>query len=241
VKTIKTAHWGFTATLLWGILIAIVFTLIQVATALYMASQLDDARQRAFLLAADQNGQLLSLATFITTLLCSLLIMGIIKLKKGAGVKEYLALRGVPLQTALKWFGLLAGLIILSDAAMALLGRPIVPEFMTKTYETVDPAWMFWLALIIAAPLFEELFFRGFLMRGLQHSFLTPAGAVVATTALWAILHHQYDWYGIAVVFILGLMLGAARIKTGSLLLPLAMHAFVNAVATIQVVVVTSH
>jgi len=41
--------------------------------------------------------------------------------------------------------------------------------------------------------LFEELFFRGFLFRGLSSSFMGPVGAVLVTSALWALIHTQYD------------------------------------------------
>jgi CAAX protease family protein len=88
--------------------------------------------------------------------------------------------------------------------------------------------------LIIAAPLFEEAFFRGFLLKGLESSFMGPIGAVVVTAGLWALIHVQYDAFGMATIFCLGLLLGTARVFTGSLLVPLGLHAFTNLGATIE-------
>ena len=180
------------------------------------------------------NGYFLSVTTFVTTVVCCALILGIIKLKKQAVVRDYLAIRVVTRRTMLKWIALLAGFIVLSDLITGLLGRPIVPEFMSEVYSTADPVWMIWVALIIAAPLFEETFFRGFLFRGFESSFMGTAGAVLLTAALWAVIHLQYDGYGVATIFCLGVLFGAARALTRSLLVPLGLHAAANLVATIE-------
>lgn len=57
------------------------------------------------------------------------------------------------------------------------------------------------------------------------------------TAALWAMIHLQYDAYGIATIFVGGILVGLARLKTGSVLLCVMMHAMMNLVATIQVAI----
>ena len=47
-------------------------------------------------------------------------------------------------------------------------------------------------------PVFEELFFRGFLLEGFRRTFLGTTGAVVLTSLLWAVIHTQYDLYYMA-------------------------------------------
>jgi membrane protease YdiL (CAAX protease family) len=44
----------------------------------------------------------------------------------------------------------------------------------------------------------------------------------------------QYEWFYIGQVFVVGLLLGAARSWTGSLIPPIAMHALYNAIGTLQ-------
>jgi membrane protease YdiL (CAAX protease family) len=124
-----------------------------------------------------------------------------------------------------------------TDVTTSLLGRPIVPSFMSAMYATADPVWMIWVAMLIAAPLFEEMFFRGFLFEGFQSSLLGTVGTVIVTAGLWAVIHVQYDAYGIVTIFCLGLLFGAARAYTGSLLVPLGLHSAANLVATIQAAV----
>lgn len=224
-------HWGLLATLGWTLLIALAFALLQFATLLFAlpASDGPDSSDR-FMTSAD-DGTWIALATLTTSFGCSLLILAIIRLKRGSRVADYLALRGVAPVTALHWFLLLATLMVIADAIMVWLERPVIPEFMARTYATTEQPWLLWMALVLAAPFFEELLFRGFLMRCLEQH---PFRAVVLTTLPWSLLHIQYDGYGVTTVFLFGLILGAARIRTGSLPLTMAMHAFINGVATLQ-------
>jgi membrane protease YdiL (CAAX protease family) len=133
------------------------------------------------------------------------------------------------------WLALLAGVLVIEDLLTIAFDRPFINEFMSVAYATANPIWMLWLAVVVAAPLFEEMFFRGFLLKGLAASFLGPIGAVAATSGLWAVLHLQYDLYDIANIFCLGLLLGTARLVTGSLFVPLMLHAITNLLATVEV------
>jgi hypothetical protein len=117
-----------------------------------------------------------------------------------------------------------------------LLKRPM-PEFMTKTYASIGSPWILWLAVIVAAPLFEELFFRGFVIKGLAESRLGWQGAVLISSCLWSLIHLQYKPYELSFVFLLGLILGVARVKTGSTLLTFLLHSLVNLTAMIEVAV----
>jgi membrane protease YdiL (CAAX protease family) len=57
---------------------------------------------------------------------------------------------------------------------------------------------------------------------------------VLLTTVAWASLHIQYCLFQISTIFLVGLTLGYARIRTGSLAVPLAMHAVNNLLATLE-------
>jgi hypothetical protein len=54
------------------------------------------------------------------------------------------------------------------------------------------------------------------------------------TSFFWAIIHLQYDAYGIATVFALGLLFGIARLKTDSIHLLMVMHSLTSLVATME-------
>jgi membrane protease YdiL (CAAX protease family) len=58
--------------------------------------------------------------------------------------------------------------------------------------------------------------------------------AVVVISALWAISHVQYNWFSILQIFLLGLVLGWARWRSGSTMLTFAMHALNNTWAMVE-------
>ena len=58
----------------------------------------------------------------------------------------------------------------------------------------------------------------------------------MVTALVWAAIHWHYDFYGIATVFAIGLLLGWARLRTGSLTLTIALHAAFNLVAMLELV-----
>ena len=91
---------------------------------------------------------------------------------------------------------------------------------------------------MIVAPLFEEIFFRGFLFRGIANSWLGAPGAIVITAAVWALIHLQYSWTDIGMIFLLGLFLGYARYRTGSTTLTVLLHALWNTASTAYVLIV---
>jgi len=133
------------------------------------------------------------------------------------------------------WLFVLITFIGLSDVISILLGKPTTPELMVKAYSSLASPWILWVALLVAAPLFEELFFRGFLIKGLSASALRWYGAVIISSVMWAAIHIQYDLYGMGTILLLGFILGTARIKSGSIILTMLSHSFTNLVATGEV------
>ena len=126
------------------------------------------------------------------------------------------------------------------DQVTTSLGRPIVPDVMVEMYRTAYVIPLFWFALVIGAPLFEEVFFRGFLFEGFSRSRLGIPGTVVLTTLIWTIIHIQYDVYELSLVFTLGIFLAIARVRTRSLYVCLTLHAVMNLIATIQTMMVVN-
>ena len=85
--------------------------------------------------------------------------------------------------------------------------------------------------IVVAAPLSEEIFFRGFMFAGLRRAIsLWPAAAISA--AFWGLLHLSGGNFGVAVqLTIFGLLLAWLYEHTGSLWPPIVAHAFNNALA----------
>lgn len=75
---------------------------------------------------------------------------------------------------------------------------------------------------VVLAPLWEEIFFRGFLLPSLATCMPLPAALLL--TSLFFGLGHEDRWLPTS---ILGLVLGAAYAATGNLLAPIFLH-FIN-------------
>jgi uncharacterized protein len=82
-------------------------------------------------------------------------------------------------------------------------------------------------AFVIIAPIGEEIAFRGFLYRGWAREG-REIHAIALIALIWAMMHIQYDWIGIAQIFALGLLLGWFRWASGSTTLPILMHILIN-------------
>lgn len=156
------------------------------------------------------------------------------RLRSGMSWQEYLAFRPVSAKALGLWTLILLVFLVLSDWLSIALGQPIVPEFMHEAYRSAGFKPLLWLALVVGAPIMEEPLFRGFLFKGIAHSKLGVPGAMILSAVLWASLHVQYDFYGMASIFVLGLVLGWARWKTGSLYTTLVLHALTNLGAMLE-------
>jgi membrane protease YdiL (CAAX protease family) len=243
--THKTTHeketpWGMWGTAGWGLLVAAVFIVLQgLVLAGFVACKVarnTDADIYAAAKGLGGNGLVMALATLVTTPLCIYLIVLLVRLRKGPTIARYLGLNVIASRTMLFWLGIVTLFALLAELLAYLLGRSFMPDFMVDAYATAYFPPLFWIALVVAAPLFEEIFFRGFLFEGFQHSRLGPRGAVFLTSLAWTILHVQYGMYELGTIFILGVIFGVARLKTQSIYPPLAMHALFNFFAMAQLV-----
>lgn len=105
-------------------------------------------------------------------------------------------------------------------------------EFAVAVWRTAHPTWLLVVALVVAAPVFEEALFRGLLFDRMSR---TPWLAVGGSAIVWSAVHTQYDLGGAVLLAWLGVLLGCARLASGGLLLPMAMHAAWNLRALIVV------
>ena len=231
--------WGFWPTMGLSVVVFLVFVgvsmVILFAIGAAYSAKYPNADIEEFVEAAATNGFIAFLGISLAAPLCTGLVLLLIKWKATLSIEEYLCLVPVGARTALIWLAFLAMVLIGSDLLTYALGRPIVPEIMVALYRTSHVVALAWLAIVIAGPIFEEVFFRGFMFRGIQASGLGNVGAIGITAFTWAAMHAQYDAYGLATVFVLGILFGLARAVTGSLYLTTAMHAVTNAIATIEI------
>lgn len=232
--------WGAWATIGLSLVVGVVFLLLQVFVAgIFFALNMrrdPSFDATAFLDGIGKDGFLLAVTTTVTSLLATGVIVLLVKMRKGPPVRDYLRLEPVGVRSVLPWLAATVAVAAASDGLTLLLERPLVPEFMLNIYQTAGVLPLLWLAIVVMAPVFEEVFFRGFMFAGLERSKLGGLGAIVVTAFAWAAIHVQYDLYGMATIFVLGLLFGAARLKAGSVLLTIGLHATVNLIASLELV-----
>jgi len=233
--------WGFWATIGFSCVIATAYffcgVVVVIAFVIAAKSQSPELDVAAFVNSLSANGSFLALFACVGGSCIIILCVLFAKIRRNISVGEYLCLHMPSLKSLLKWSLVLLLFLLCSDLLTFALGRSIVPEFMVDAYTTAGFRPLLWFALVIAAPVSEEIFFRGFLFRGIESSIIGPVGAVILTSLSWAAIHTQYDLYGIGSIAVGGLLLGWARLKTKSIWLPVVMHAMQNLLATIEVVV----
>jgi len=237
----ESKPWGVWATIGFSAVIFGVFCCLQIITVLFFLSaaktQHPELNLEVYARSLSNNGLCLTVMTVVSGLICIPLTLLFAKRRKNISVKNYIGFKEPSKSEWVRWLLALAAFLLLSEMVSLLLHRPIVHPFMVDAYKTASflPGLLF--AMIIVAPIFEEIFFRGFLFQGFRYSKLGPIGAIGITSLFWAVMHVQYDVYGITTIFALGLLFGTARLKTDSIHLLMVMHSLVGLVAAGETIV----
>ncbi len=193
---------------------------------------------------ADGTTEVSSVGIFITVVAQvggALLVLAYLSRTKGTG--SFAADFGLRVRLR-HWWGIPAGAGLQVGAALvtAPLIQLLFPEgppqqSIAGVTEGTDSALgvvLILLSLVVLAPLAEELIFRGMLLSRLVRS-MAMWWAIVVQAAVFALIHLA-DPEAIAAIpglFLIAAVLGYAAIKTGSLSLPIFLHAGVNLTAAL--------
>lgn len=228
--------WGYFTTLGWVVIANVIGSVIAMVALYYWSPA-------AFPAGLDFSDSMKA-ARFVgvTTILGNVIQIGLIvwaARKAPWTVKEYLALTWPSRQEVT--VALVAFLILLPalDGMAYLVGQPIIPAFMTDLYrdaEATGSLLLLWIAIVVAAPVAEELIFRGFIFRSWVRSRQYAVLGIIVVAAVFAVIHLQYNWFGVFQVFLIGLMLTWTRWRSNSTLLPMVLHVIANFYAMVQVV-----
>ena len=146
---------------------------------------------------------------------------------------------GGALRAGFGW-GLIAWLgwtivIVAVGLVLQQLGPPPEPEVAERAIAMLDP-WVVVIAIVILAPIAEEVFFRGVVF----NAWLREGGrrwAYVGSAALFAAIH--LSLLSFLPIFLLGLALAWVYERSGrNLLAPIAMHATVNGISVAMALLV---
>lgn len=226
--------WGPAASLAWGLAAVAAWLAAQIALGDWMAGWFDA-----------EGAQLASYAPFVAIVtigsaIVPLVVVAAAVRSAGCSVVDYLGLRLPAGQYLLLGLLALAVVLPLVDFLSWFAGYPVTPPFVVDLYTTARESGALLLvlvALVIAAPLVEEVVFRGFLLPGLASSAIGASGALVLTSGIWALLHAQYQPFYLIQIMVLGVVFGWLRLRSGSTALTIILHGILNFAAMVQAAV----
>ncbi len=233
--------WGFWTTFLFSLMIGVVNGLAAILAVFIVldVAIISDPNfdWTDYILSGIDNefGPVVVVSVILSGIVSLALIAGLIKAKHGATIKEYLALKPLPLKTMAALVALTLGMLLLSAVIDTFRNLPDDTAGTGALFDGVWPVFAF-LAVVVMAPLFEEAMFRGFMFQGFMRTRLGPALAIILPAFWWASLHAQYGAFDRMVIMVFGIVLAVTRLRTGSLWGPIAMHATWNLVAFVQIV-----
>lgn len=173
-----------------------------------------------------------------------LLIAGTLMLARTRGsLVQTLALRW-PSAEQMRAVGRLVLVMVLLLGGYTLAAFWLTPDLIKQDLASFRPLlasdvwWIAVAAVVIGAPLSEELLFRGFLLGELIAARLATVAAVLIPNLLWTALHFQYSLVGLGEVFLAGLLLSWSRLLANSALVPIALHVIYNLIALAVMVAV---
>jgi membrane protease YdiL (CAAX protease family) len=172
------------------------------------------------------NGDMIAREALWSGLLCSLLIVLSVLLWKRSGAARFLGLALPAVKQMLRWtliFLLLAGVL---EALMRFFPA-FQTNFMEQVLGSTTNKLMLALGVGIMAPVFEELLLRGLLFGSVRH-IVDEHAAVAITAGVFTVMHLQYDVLVMLLILPLGIVLGYARSRSGSILVPILLHVLNN-------------
>ena len=127
------------------------------------------------------------------------------------------------------------GLIILSDEVDRIIQLFVpTPEYVLDLNYLLKPdsflgAILLFIAVVILAPLGEEIVFRGFLQQILEKHWKDITRAILFTSLIFSLIHMNPYWF--VQIYFLGVILGFLAWKTKSIIAPLILHSLNNSMA----------
>jgi CAAX protease family protein len=170
------------------------------------------------------------LLQFLVFMPLSILALG----SSGQHWYEVIDLSPVPAKTIVKWT--LSWLVCWLFAVFLYWLLPVPADPFLESIQGTKHLGLS-LASVLLAPLLEEIIFRGCAFRMWRHAAPGKYGTLLLTSLLFMLIHvGQYSYPLLGLMFLLGMLLGIAREKTGSLLVPLIIHTLNNLFSVILLI-----
>jgi uncharacterized protein len=187
---------------------------------------LDDPVFKARMTELAFNGDIVASEALWSGGICTALILFTVWLWKRGHMRNFLGLRMASLKQFLIWAGIFL-LLAIAIEGLSYISPSFSTDFMQKVLGSTTNMTMLVIGVGILGPLFEEFLLRGLLYGSIRH--LADENVSVALTAgVFTLMHQQYEPAVILLILPMGIVLGYARARTGSIWVPVALHMLNN-------------
>lgn len=230
--------WGATAAFFWGMLIIFLYLVVTMFS-LGVAIGWETAKQGISPDEAAAFGEKLGLSlamdgdfNSINYIVCFFIftpfLLWLAKKRKNTTTWAYLGFDKLPNKAQMIKYTLIMVAYFVGAYVVSALFNIETPASMVELYNSTDYLILSFIAVVICAPIIEEIFFRGFLFKSWQASKLGVSGTIILTSILFTLIHTgQYDFSILAILFVFALILGFSRYQSGGIYLPIYLH-FIN-------------
>lgn len=197
----------------------------------FSLNTLSDPRMEQRMSELVYNGDLVAQEALWSGLVCTLLILVVVRLWKRGHMSSFLGLKTPTAKQFFLWLGIFI-LLGLAIEGLSFLSPAFRTDFMAKVIaSTTNLLWLY-IGVGIMAPLFEEFLLRGLLFGAIRH--MADEHATVAMTAgVFTLMHMQYDWTVMLLILPMGVVLGYARSRSNSIWVPVTLHMLNNLVSVV--------
>lgn len=168
------------------------------------------------------NGDLVGLETAWSGGIGAAFILLACWLWKRRSVAGFLGLRWPGQRHLLMWPALFAALA-LGIEGLSRLSPAFDTDFMQQVVGSTTNWPLLAIGVAVLGPLFEELLLRGLLFGALRHLYDEHV-SVAITAGVFALMHLQYSLPIMLLILPMGIVLGYARSRSGSILVPVVLH-----------------
>lgn len=129
------------------------------------------------------------------------------------------------------------GLIVLIDEFDRIMGKIFTPPAGLTEIEalmaidSILSAILIIGIIVVLGPVIEEMLFRGFFQKVLEERLSSVTNAVLVSALTFAVLHFNPWW--LIQIYILGFFMAFFAYRTGSILIPLLIHALNNGISVL--------
>ena len=128
------------------------------------------------------------------------------------------------------------GIWYLASFVVEIPPEPFMEQLFEAAKSSIPMFLLTFLMVSIVAPIFEEVFFRGWLFSEFKQTVLGTIGALLATSFLFTLVHANYQTpYTFFQIFCMGLFFGLIRVKTNNISYAVLCHMFYNTIVLMEV------